>query len=88
MEILNCRKINIRRTDESMKRVEIATYRTNNHVTKALVQPTQGNVFFKENQMIERKYGFIKTGITFSGFKNRQYNGLEQKFGYGLRVCS
>lgn len=71
-----------------MKRVEIATYRTNNHVAKALVQPTQGKVFFKENQMIVRKHGFIKTGINFSGFKNRQYNGVEQEFGYGRRVCS
>ena len=38
--------------------------------------------------MIVRKYGYIKTGITFSGFKNRQYNRVEQELGYGLRVCS
>ncbi len=71
-----------------MKRVEMVTYRTNNHVAKSLVQPTQGKVFFKEDKMIVRKHGFIKTGITFSGFKNRQYEVSEQEFGYGRRVCS
>ena len=49
---------------------------------------TQGKVFFKEDKMIVRKHGFIKTGITFSGFKNRQYDTSEQEFGYERRVCN
>ena len=30
--------------------------------------------------MIVRKHGFIKTGITFRGFKNRQYDTSKQEF--------
>lgn len=68
-------------------RVSIATYSTNNHVAKALVKPTQGKVFFKEEQLIVRKHGFKNEGLNFAGFKNREYRETVE-LGYGRRICS
>ncbi len=67
---------------------KLMTFTMNNHVAKSMVSSTSGKIFYKERQIVVRKYGFKNRCIDVCEFKTYDHKDLNPDFGYGRRMDS